>query len=197
MQHVAAHRPGRPGKIALDPELRAFVEARLARMAFAGIEIEVAAHFPPDRPQRNSSLVAANAAGRNVSQHNRPPAPRPTAQVAPFVQVLGRGGAIRLILAFGGAELSIGENPRDTNEPVADVRAQIRRGAGKPRHIAPPHSPAKPWRAANCHPQDLPIAQIARKLRVSGVAVRTYLRREAENRERLRTDAERRARKRT
>ncbi|MDF3607992.1 hypothetical protein PE067_18785 [Paracoccus sp. DMF-8] len=56
---------------------------------------------------------------------------------------------------------------------------------------------AKPWRAANCHPQDLPIAQIARKLRVSGVAVRTYLRREAENRERLRTDAERRARKRT
>ena len=61
-----------------------------------------------------------------------------------------------------------------------------------PRRIPP----AKPWRAAHCHAQGLPIARIARKLRVSDVAVRTYLRRKAENRERLRAEAERQARQR-
>ena len=40
-------------------------------------------------------------------------------------------------------------------------------------------------------------SQIARMLRISDISVRTYLRREAEKRERLRADAERRARKRT
>ncbi len=62
-----------------------------------------------------------------------------------------------------------------------------------PRRIPP----AKPWRATHFHAPGLPIARIARKLRISDVAVRTCLRRKAENRERLRgADAERRARKR-
>ncbi|MCJ1903361.1 MULTISPECIES: hypothetical protein [Paracoccus] len=56
LQHVAAHRPDRPGKIALDPELRAFVEARLSHMTFAEIEAAVAAHFPPDRRTSLSAI---------------------------------------------------------------------------------------------------------------------------------------------
>ena len=31
--------------------------------------------------------------------------PRPTAQVAPFVDALGMDGAVTFLLAFGGAEL--------------------------------------------------------------------------------------------
>ncbi|CAM3391829.1 hypothetical protein SAMN04488021_1814 [Paracoccus aminovorans] len=56
LQHVAAHRPGRPGKIALDPELRAFIEARLSHMTFAEIEAAVAAQFPPDRRTSLSAI---------------------------------------------------------------------------------------------------------------------------------------------
>ncbi|WP_423206713.1 hypothetical protein E2974_18130 [Paracoccus yeei] len=56
LQHIGAHRPGRPGKIALDPELRAFIEARLPRMTFAAIEAEVAAHFPPGRRTSLSAI---------------------------------------------------------------------------------------------------------------------------------------------
>ncbi len=54
--HVAAHRPGRPGKIASDPDLRSFVEARLSCMTFAEIEAEVAAHFPPERRTSLSAI---------------------------------------------------------------------------------------------------------------------------------------------
>ena len=56
LQHVAAHRPGKPGKIAADPELRAFVEARLSRMTFAEIEAAVAAYFPPERRASLSAI---------------------------------------------------------------------------------------------------------------------------------------------
>jgi hypothetical protein len=54
--HVAAHRPGRPGKIASDPDLRSFVEARLSCMTFAEIEAEVVAHFPPERRTSLSAI---------------------------------------------------------------------------------------------------------------------------------------------
>ena len=49
LAHVGAHRRGVPAKLALDPELRAFIEARLPSMTFAAIMADVAAHFPPDR----------------------------------------------------------------------------------------------------------------------------------------------------
>jgi len=131
-----------------------------------------------------------------VIPNSRPPSPVPTAQVAPFVQVLGLEGAIRFILAFGGAELYIGKNPRDTNELVQmfgrEAVEALANLATLPRRIPL----AKPWLAAHFYAQGLSIAQIARKLRISDITVRTYLRREAENRERLRANAELRARKR-
>ncbi|MFD2439479.1 hypothetical protein ACFSS8_04090 [Paracoccus kondratievae] len=153
LQHVAAHRPGRPGKIASDSELRAFVEARLSHMTFAEIEAAV------------------------------------TAQVAPFVQVPGLEGAIRFILAFGDAELYIGKNPRDTNELVqmfgresAEAFANL---ATLSRRI-PPRSHGLP---------PIPMRRVcplpgSPKSCASPISRRTYLRREAENRERRRADAE-------
>lgn len=197
LQHVAAHRPGRPGKIALDPELRAFVKARLSHMTFAAIEAEVAAHFPPDRrdrPQRHSPLVAADAAGRDMSQHNSPPAPprrsRPSCKCW-GVRARFASSSPTVVPSFPSARTLATQTSRSQmfGRESVDALAKL---TTLPRRIPP----AKPWRAAHCHAQGLPIARIARKLRVSDVAVRTYLRRKAENRERLRAVAERQARRR-
>ncbi len=47
--HVREHRPGRPSKIDSDPELRAFILARLDHMTFEGLARAVAENFPPER----------------------------------------------------------------------------------------------------------------------------------------------------
>ena len=46
-EHRRAHRSGVPARIASDPELEAFVRARIGQMTFAQIIAEVAATFPP------------------------------------------------------------------------------------------------------------------------------------------------------
>lgn len=51
-----AHRSGVPSKIDTDPELRAFIIARIATMKFTEIEAEVRANFPPDRHTSKSAL---------------------------------------------------------------------------------------------------------------------------------------------
>lgn len=55
-EHRRLHRPGRPAKLDTDPELRAFVEARLDTMTFSQIAAAVAARFPPDRIVRRSAI---------------------------------------------------------------------------------------------------------------------------------------------
>ena len=54
--HRSAHRPGARPKIESDPELRAFIAARIDRMTFDQVAAEVAAHFPEDRRVRKSSI---------------------------------------------------------------------------------------------------------------------------------------------
>ena len=54
--HRRAHRRGIPPKIDSDPELRAFIIARIATMKFTEIEAEVRANFPPDRHTSKSAL---------------------------------------------------------------------------------------------------------------------------------------------
>jgi hypothetical protein len=55
-QHLREHRPGRAKKLATDPELRAFVEARLFKMTFDHIANEVALNFPPERQVKRSAI---------------------------------------------------------------------------------------------------------------------------------------------
>lgn len=55
-QHLREHRPGRPKKLAADPELRAFVEARFNRMTFDQIADDVAQNFPPERQVKRSAI---------------------------------------------------------------------------------------------------------------------------------------------
>lgn len=55
-RHRAEHRPGRPGKIESDRELREFVAARIDHMGFPELAEAVAAHFPPERRVSSSSI---------------------------------------------------------------------------------------------------------------------------------------------
>lgn len=56
--HRRAHRFGRPAKLDTDPELRAFVRARLDRLTFAEIAAEVAQVFPEGRRIGRSAIHA-------------------------------------------------------------------------------------------------------------------------------------------
>lgn len=47
--HRRNHRPGHPPRIDSDPDLQAFIEARIDRLTFVQIAAEVQAHFPPAR----------------------------------------------------------------------------------------------------------------------------------------------------
>jgi hypothetical protein len=54
--HRAAHKPGVPLKIEADPEVKAFIQARLDTMTFDDIVAALKAAFPPERHVSRSSL---------------------------------------------------------------------------------------------------------------------------------------------
>lgn len=54
--HRRSHRSGVPPRIASDPELEAFIRARIDRLTFTQIIAEVAATFPPERRTSLSAL---------------------------------------------------------------------------------------------------------------------------------------------
>ena len=54
--HRAAHRVGSPSRIDTDPELTAFIRARIDRLTFKEIAADIAAHFPPERRASASGL---------------------------------------------------------------------------------------------------------------------------------------------
>ena len=55
-RHRREHRIGVPGKVESDPELEAFIRARIATLTFPQIAAEVASAFPPDRRASQSSI---------------------------------------------------------------------------------------------------------------------------------------------
>lgn len=57
-EHRRRHRPGRPAKIDTDPELAAFIAARIDRLTFEEIADAVAEAFPPARRVRKSAIHA-------------------------------------------------------------------------------------------------------------------------------------------
>jgi transposase InsO family protein len=54
--HRAAHRPGLPARLDSDPELRAFVLARIDKMTFPALADDVATSFPPERRVGKSAI---------------------------------------------------------------------------------------------------------------------------------------------
>ena len=65
-EHRRAHRSGVPARIASDPELEAFIRARIGQMTFAQIIAEVAATFPPPRRTSMSALSRWWKANRHL-----------------------------------------------------------------------------------------------------------------------------------
>ena len=54
--HRAGHQPGRPQKVEADPEVKAFILARLATHSFDETVADVNAAFPPERPVSRSNI---------------------------------------------------------------------------------------------------------------------------------------------
>ena len=54
--HRAAHRPGFPPMIEADPELKAFILARIDTLTFDAIVADLKAAFPPERQVSRSSV---------------------------------------------------------------------------------------------------------------------------------------------
>jgi hypothetical protein len=73
--HRAAHRHGRPARLEVDAELRAFVLSRIDRLTYGEIAAVIARHFPPARHLRKSALQAwwskRRAAHRTQKTHPR------------------------------------------------------------------------------------------------------------------------------
>lgn len=102
--------------------------------------------------------------------------PRPTAQVEPYVEALGIDGAIEFLLAFGGAEIYITAHPKSRGQVTQVVG---RRGAARLAEIShrlPRRVPlAKRWIAAVLFAKGLSKADIARKLHMTEVTIRSWL----------------------
>jgi hypothetical protein len=54
--HRATHRPGTLSRINTDPELRAFILARIDRLTFDAVVSEIRSSFPSDRRVSRSAL---------------------------------------------------------------------------------------------------------------------------------------------
>lgn len=108
---------------------------------------------------------------------------RPPAHVEPYVTALGEAEAIRFFMAFGGAELYIARDPkgrgmveRELGVDTARRLSELADRVHLPRRVPMP----KPWLAGVFKSQGLPVAEIARRLHASDVAVRRWLDRTGE-----------------
>ena len=101
---------------------------------------------------------------------------RPTAQVEPFVRIFGIDLTIAFLLHFGGAELYLSPNPRETSELSKLVGRQKAEELYEIADRLPRRIPtAKPWIAKVLHSQGRCKSSIARELHVSDVSVRKWL----------------------
>lgn len=71
-EHRRLHRPGVQPKIDADPELQAFILARLDRLTFKSIAAEVAEYFPPTRRVGRSAIHEWSRRRRHRRAPDRP-----------------------------------------------------------------------------------------------------------------------------
>ncbi len=108
------------------------------------------------------------------------PHPKPTAQVEPYFEVLGLDDTLRFLEAFGGTEIYIADRPQARSSVVAVLGYDKAKALAKVSHRLQPRVPlAKQWRTRAYKAQGLATVQIARKLCVTDVAVRRWLRADA------------------
>ena len=104
--------------------------------------------------------------------------PRPPAHVQPYVDVLGADGAISFLLTFGGAELYLATSPKGRSRLVQLVGLEKATELARAAEHLPRRVPtAKPWIAQVWKSRGLATAEIARRLHMSDVSVRGWLKR--------------------
>ena len=104
------------------------------------------------------------------------PMPRPTAQVAPYVDALGAETAVIFLLTYGGAELYISDDPKGRSSHESLLGYDKAKALAAVTHRLPRRVPlAKQWLARMMNWQGHSTALIARTLRASDVAVRNWL----------------------
>ncbi|WP_457650346.1 terminase gpP N-terminus-related DNA-binding protein [Profundibacter sp.] len=102
--------------------------------------------------------------------------PKPPAQIEAYVEVLGVDLTVEFLLSFGGAELYIGKNPGDKSRLVKLVGPERAKALGRITERLQRRVPLeKPWTARFLSWKGCSIAEIARKLHVSDVSVRSWL----------------------
>ena len=103
--------------------------------------------------------------------------PAPPAQIEPYVRVLGVEGALAFLMTFGGAELVLSRDPRRSRlVEVVGLEAARALAEEDDRRPLPRRVPlAKPWVAQVLRGQGLSVAEIARRMHASDVAVRRWL----------------------
>lgn len=102
--------------------------------------------------------------------------PAPPAHVAPYVDALGTDLAIEFLLHFGGAELYLAKAPQSSRLVAFMGPEPARRLAAEAHRMQRRVPLASPWIAATLASRGVPIAEIARRVRASDVAVRKWLR---------------------
>ena len=105
------------------------------------------------------------------------PMPKPTAQVAPYVECLGAELAVTFLPAYGGGEVYLARDPKGRSAVEALVGAEAVRAMSAHHRIGERVRPplAKAWRAAMLRWQGHSVAHIARTLRASEGSVYGWL----------------------
>lgn len=111
--------------------------------------------------------------------------PDPPAHVAVYVEVLGLDLAVEFLLRFGGAELYVAKRAQGRGALAGLVGEDLVRQLAVQAERLPARVPlAKPWIAAVMRARGLPVAEIARRLHTSDVAVRRWFRKAEDERNR-------------
>jgi hypothetical protein len=104
------------------------------------------------------------------------PYPKPPAEVETYVDILGVDLTIEFLLRFGGAEMYIPKSPKTRSRVAVLVGREKTAELARSDHLLPRRVPLMtPWLAACLHVQGWPVAELARRLRITDVTVRTYL----------------------
>ncbi|MGB3408607.1 MAG: helix-turn-helix domain-containing protein [Jannaschia sp.] len=102
--------------------------------------------------------------------------PAPPAHLAGYVEVLGVDGTVELLLRLGGSEVYFAHNPKGRGAlaklvGVEKAAALAEQSVSLSRRIPT----GKPWLAKVLSSKGLTVAEIARRLHVTDVTVRSYL----------------------
>lgn len=101
---------------------------------------------------------------------------KPPVQVAPYVEVLGVEGTVDFLLEFGGAQLHLSRNPRKSRVAERFGRAKAAQLAEVAESLPARVPLQRRWCAQVLYSRGLPVQEIARRIRVTDVTVRAYVR---------------------